>query len=111
METCNEVRLIGRVSAEPEVRELPSGDEIVVCRVVVRRDELASPRSRQAVDVFDCIAWSGRVKRAMRAWRAGDQVQLEGAVRRRFFRVGAVTQSRVEIEILSGRRMRGSAAG
>jgi len=33
----NSVRLVGRVSAEPEHRELPSGDQLVQLRVVVAR--------------------------------------------------------------------------
>ena len=35
----NEVRLVGRVSGEPTVRTLPSGDEVVTLRVVVSRTD------------------------------------------------------------------------
>ncbi len=35
LDDCNEVKLVGKVSATPQVRELPSGDSIVSVRVVV----------------------------------------------------------------------------
>lgn len=39
----NLVQLVGRVSAQPESRELPSGDELVTFRLIVTR-----PPSRRA---------------------------------------------------------------
>jgi len=105
---CNEVRLVGRVSQSPEERELPSGDSLLVFRLVVpRTGDLRG--SRQRVDVLDCAVWGGRVRSAARSWRAGDVVELSGAVRRRFFRGGAGAASRYEIEVLSGRRVRRAA--
>ncbi|MQW75356.1 single-stranded DNA-binding protein [Nocardioides sp. dk4132] len=106
----NEVRLVGRVSQAPEERELPSGDSVLLFRLVVARTgDLRG--SRQRVDVLDCAVWGGRVRAAARAWCAGDVVELSGAVRRRFFRAGAGPASRYEIEVLSGRRVRRAARG
>ncbi|MBU2075726.1 MAG: single-stranded DNA-binding protein [Actinobacteria bacterium] len=105
----NEVTLAGRVSADPEEKQLPSGDTVWVFRLVVRRPEGAG--SRQSVDTVDCCAWTPRVQRSVAGWRAGDQVEVRGAVRRRFFRTGAGAQSRVEVEVASGRlRRRGADA-
>jgi single-strand DNA-binding protein len=100
----NEVLLVGRVSADPESREMPSGDVLWTFRLVVRRPEGAG--TRQSVDVLDCCAWTARTQRTVRAWREGDHVQVEGAVRRRFFRTGAGTVSRFEVEVSAGRRVR-----
>ena len=111
MESCNEVRLAGRISGEPEVRALPSGDEILVCRVVVPRDRNDMRTSRQTVDVVDCVVWSARIKRTVGAWKAGDEVQVEGAMRRRFFKLGSRTESRVEVEVSAGRRLKRSKDG
>ena len=113
-ETRNEVRLVGRVAAAPEHRTLPSGDELCVCRLVVHRDPLpmrTEGRRVQTVDVFDCTAWDARPRRTVAAWSEGDEVEVVGAVRRRFFRAGGRTASRVEIEIRSGRMVRRAATG
>ncbi|WP_248581521.1 single-stranded DNA-binding protein [Nocardioides sp. InS609-2] len=100
----NEVALHGRLAAEPEERELPSGDVIWTFRVIVERPP--GGRSRQRVDSLECVAWLSRVRRSVATWRVGDQVAVEGALRRRFFRSGAATASRVEVEVTSARIIR-----
>lgn len=106
MEVVNEVRLVGRLSTAPVDRELPSGDVVVVARLVVPRAEEKGLQRRQTVDVLECCAWTPRSQRAMRGWREGDLIDIRGAVRRRFFRVAGQTAARVEIEVRSGRMVR-----
>lgn len=106
---ANEVRLVGRISQAPERRELPSGDEVWTFRVVVPRGP--SERSRQSVDALECAAWSARARRSVRAWSAGDVVQVTGALRRRFFRAGGAAASRVEVEMTAGRVIRRAGSG
>ena len=113
-EVDNEVRLQGRVSAAPEVRELPSGDELVLVRVVVPRRTVRARtdgRRSPSVDVIDCAAWDARPRRTVASWEEGDEVTVVGALRRRFFRAGGQTASRVEVEVSSARRLRRSASG
>lgn len=106
----NEVRLIGRISQEPESRELPSGDTIWTFRVVVPRAP-AAVRPHQSVDALECVVWSSRLKRSVRAWRAGDVVEVSGQLRRRFYRTGGAAVSRVEVEVASGRIIRRATSG
>jgi len=110
----NVVRLAGRLAGDPEVRTLPSGDELCVCRISVARDKvrvLPSGRRSPSVDLVDLVAWSGRSRRSMAAWRTGDEVEVEGALRRRFYRAGEGTLSRVEVEVSSCRMVRRAATG
>src|SRR5918998_6441286 len=99
----NEVRLVGRLAAEPVEVTLPSGDQLVTFRVNVARDNATT---RQKVDALECSAWTARVRRSVGRWRAGDVVEVEGAVRRRFFRTTTGAASRVEIEVAAGRPIR-----
>lgn len=100
----NAVALRGRVSGAPIERELPSGDVIFTFRLVVGRDQSPmTKRSKQSSDWVDCVAWGGRVKRSVMGWRVGDIVEVEGALRRRFYRLEARTSTRVEVEVLTGR--------
>jgi single-strand DNA-binding protein len=112
-ESANEVRLRGRLAATPRLRELPSGDTVWNLRVVVERPPLPAgqDRPRQRVDSLECAVWSGRLKSQVAKWDAGDIVEVSGALRRRFFRAGGATASRVEVELSSGRRLRRAGSG
>jgi len=101
---ANRVRLRGRLSTDPTKRTLPSGDSVWLFRVVVPRGGAA--RGRQSVDALECAVWAGRVRRSVATWLAGDIVEVEGAMRRRFFRSGGSTGSRVEVEVDTGRLIR-----
>ena len=105
----NEVFLVGRVGAPAEQRELPSGDVIAVWRLVVdrparRRSPVAGQRPA-TVDTVDCVAWTAGVKRAVAKLAAGDVVSITGALRRRFWRAGAATARRYEIEVVGVQRL------
>jgi single-strand DNA-binding protein len=97
-EPVNQVELVGRLSAEPSTRVLPSGDEVVGLRVVV-------PRNDGRSDSFDCSAWTAALRRKASAWHEGDVIEIHGGLRRRFWRSGAGPTSRWEVEISSARRV------
>lgn len=103
-EIVNQVRLVGRLTALPEEKEMPSGDVLVSFRVVVGR--APDPKRKTNVDALECVVWTARAKRSVRSWRVGDVVEVTGALRRRFFRTGAGPASRVEVEVDRGRLVR-----
>lgn len=105
----NEVVLHGRVSAPAEARDLPSGDHVVTLRLVV--DRAPTPDAgRRVVDVIDVACWSARTRRSALALQAGALVEVEGALRRRFFATGAGRASRYEVEARRLVRLRTRAA-
>ena len=95
-EWVNEVRLVGRVSAAPEERELPSGDTVVLLRVVVPR--LGTDHGSARFDTIDVACWTPRTRRSALRLAPDAVVEVGGALRRRFFRAGAATASRYEVE-------------
>jgi single-strand DNA-binding protein len=116
-EWVNEVRLVGRVSAAPEERELPSGDTVASMRVVVPRSAPARPtkgstggRAGPTVDTLDVSCWSARTRQRARRLKSGDVVEVVGSLRRRFYRAGAATVSRYEVEASSISAVRGRTA-
>lgn len=111
----NRVELIGRVSAEPQFRTMPSGDRAVLWRVVVRRSAVAGARSGAAhpgatIDTIECVAWAAAVQRRVEKWHIGDTVECEGALRRRFWRTEQGTTSRYEVEVHRAHRIRAAKA-
>lgn len=102
--TGNVVLLRGRVTTGPATRELPSGACIVTLRISIPRTP--SPMvaaSRPSSDWVDLVVWGGRMRRVVERWRVDDRVEVEGALRRRFYRSGADTATRLEVEVLGGR--------
>ena len=93
----NSVTLVGRVSAAPDVRDLPSGDRLVTLRVVVDRPPERGSTKR-VVDAIDVACWSKRTQRTAGSLAADDPVRVEGSLRRRFFATGAGRASRYEVE-------------
>lgn len=102
----NEVLLVGKVSAVEEPRVLPSGDVLLGFRVVVGRPAHARRAGSRAakVDVLDCQATMPRGRRTVAALRPGDLVEVQGSLRRRFFRYGGGLGSRYEVEATAVRR-------
>ena len=105
----NEVLLVGRVSAVPEDRELPSGDLLTTWRLVIDRTPPRRPAPEgvrlPTVDTVSCVAWTSRLRRTASGFTPGDVVEVTGALRQRYWRAGAGLASRTEVEVLSARRL------
>lgn len=119
----NQVRLVGKVSGEPERRELPSGDVVVNLRLVVARGSQAasghpptkgvgaeatspggasaqlSPSRRSKVDTIELACWSVATQATAEDAGIGDVLEVTGALRRRFYRGAAGLASRYEVEV------------
>ena len=106
----NTVTLVGRVSAAPDLRDLPSGDRLVTLRVVVDRPPERGSTKRM-VDVIDVACWSKRTQRTATSLAPDDAVRVEGSLRRRFFATGAGRASRYEVEASRLARVNLSKAG
>ena len=78
----------GACSIPPDIRVLPSDQRVAQLQLTTRVDgrALSVP-----VSVIDPPAWLEELD-------AGDELVVLGPVRRRFFRAGGVTASRVEVE-------------
>lgn len=133
VETLNAVHIVGRVSWGPEVRVLPSGDEVVQLRVVVPRPaRRGAPKARQRqgdeaqgkdaqgkasqgktsqgkraqVDAIEVACWSARTRAAALRLSIDDYADLEGSLHRRFYAGGQGRVSRYEVEAQRLRRVR-----
>lgn len=93
----NEILVAGRVTAEPLIRELPSGDRLATWRICVGRATDSGYRGRRS-DSITCTSFDGGLQEDIRAWRLGDVVQVTGELRRRTWRGRDGVRSVCEVE-------------
>jgi single-strand DNA-binding protein len=108
----NLVFLRGRLAAGVDDRTLPSGDVITGFRLTV--DRPAGEPGK--VDSLDCATVRSRVRRTLQRATPGDVIEVEGSLRRRFWRGPAGLASRYEVRVETARlvnsgRRNGAAAG
>lgn len=98
----NEVHLVGAISTRPEERELSDGRGAVTFRLDVRADT----QSGATRDSLDITLIGARARKAALGWDLGDTVEVEGVVRRRFYKVGAASKPFTVIEAHRAKRLR-----
>lgn len=77
----NMVMMMGRLTADPELRNTQSGTELATFGVAVQRPK---PKDEEAeTDFFNCIAWKNRAKIVSDYYHKGDMILIEGTLRNR----------------------------
>ena len=99
----NDVVLRGRLSAPPELRPLPSGDTLLLFKLVVRRED-PRPRGPKS-DVITCVSYLPALQRYAAAWTVEDVVEVEGSLQRRFWRTPTGTAVAYEVYCRRGRKV------
>ena len=104
----NEVHLVGRVTSLATEKVLPSGDKVVEFRIVIGRAKssksskssksLNSRSGKKEVDSLDIAAWSAKSRKAAMSLKVDSWVEINGAVRRRFWQAPSGLASRWQVE-------------
>jgi single-strand DNA-binding protein len=90
MVCVNVVVLAGRLSDQPEVKELPSGDHVTRFRLHV-------PETGKRVLPLPVSAWDKLARKGCERLTKGDAVLVRGHLVRRFFRDGGGGRSVTEV--------------
>jgi single-strand DNA-binding protein len=90
MVTVNVVVLAGRLSDAPEVKAMPSGDQVIRFRLQV-------PEAGKRVLPLPVSAWDKLPRKACESLVKGDAVLVRGHLIRRFFRDGGGGRSVTEV--------------
>ena len=83
----NKVVLVGRMTADPELKQTPSGVAVSTFTLAVNRryqpkNEDGSPAQQQA-DFINCVAWRGQAEFLCRYFRKGASVCITGSIQTR----------------------------
>jgi single-strand DNA-binding protein len=103
----NQVFLRGRLAAAADFRDLPSGDVLALFRVTVSRP--AADRAR--VDSIECASVRAKVHRSLARAEPGDELEVTGALHRRFWRTPSGPASRYAVDAATVRVSRAGRRG
>lgn len=92
----NTVELVARVTSSGETIELPSGDTLTRFRVVVPREK---PVTKTTIDTIDCVSFKPQIQNRAMKLEVDEVVEIQGALRRRFWQTGGGVASRMEVEV------------
>lgn len=104
--TFSNVSITGRLGTRIDVREMPSGDEIIVFSIVVDRPPSPRSHSTAKVDTLPCQSLRRDIRKRVEGLEPGTLVEASGQLRRRFWRAGSGLGSALEIEVDSLRKAR-----
>ena len=91
----NEVAIAGLIAESAEERELAGGTLAVRWTLRVPREAERGGGS----DLIDCVALDPQLRERALLWGQSAPLEVWGAIRRRFFRTGGRTATRVEVEV------------
>ena len=95
----NQVMLIGRITRDPELRQIQSGVSVVSFGLAVGRSYMASGERREETSFFDCTAWGKLAEIVANYTNKGKQVAVTGRLQQRSWEQDGQRRSKVEIVV------------
>jgi single-strand DNA-binding protein len=77
----NKVILMGRLCADPEFKQTPSGTAVCRFRVAVNRKFANKQTGEREADFISCTAWKNTAEFISRYFRKGSMITVEGSLR------------------------------
>ncbi len=108
----NRVLLIGRLTRDPELRQVGSGGNFM-CRLSIanNRNYTTNGERREEVSFFNCVAWGRQAEIINQYCRKGKQVAIDGRLQHRTWQgQDGKKQSTVDI-VIENLQMLGPAGG
>lgn len=79
----NRVILMGRLVADPELRQTPNGISVATFRIAVDRNYQAKGSGERQADFISCVAWRQTGEFISRYFQKGRMIALEGSLQTR----------------------------
>lgn len=78
----NKAIIVGRLTADPELKQTPNGVSVATFTVAVDRPYTAKGKTRE-VDFLDVVAWRTTAEFVCKYFRKGNPILIDGAVQTR----------------------------
>ena len=95
----NVVCLVGRLTADPELRQTPNGTNVCSFSVAVNRAFAGANGERQA-DFINCVAWRQTAEFISRYFRKGQNMGLNGTIQTRTYQDKDTGKNRTAFEVV-----------
>ena len=92
----NVVCLMGRLTADPEVRQTPNG--ISVCSFSIAVDRFANGERR--ADFINCVAWRQNADNIARFFKKGNMIGINGSIQTRTYQDKDTGKNRTAFEVV-----------
>lgn len=79
----NDVKLMGRLTATPELKTTPGGSTVTSFTLAVERDFKNKETGERDVDFFDCVAWRSTAEFVTRYFTKGRMAVVSGSLQTR----------------------------
>jgi len=94
----NQVILMGNLTRDPELRQIPSGQNVVNFSIALNRSyKDASGEWQEATDFIDCVAWAGLAERIAQYLSKGRRCMVVGRLQSRSWEQDGQKRSKVEV--------------
>jgi len=78
----NRVILMGRITADPELKQTPNGISVVSFSLAVERS-YTSKGAERVTDFINCVVWRRQAENLAKYCRKGSQIAVEGRIQTR----------------------------
>jgi len=95
----NVVCLMGRLTADPEVRQTPNG--ISVCSFSIAVDRYSN--GERKADFINCVAWRQNAENIARFFKKGSMIAINGSIQTRQYQDRDTGKNRTAFEVLVDR--------
>ena len=92
----NGVTLVGRITADPEIKELNDGTKRTTITVAVQRN-YKNADGEYETDFIPCVLWSGIAENTVTYCKTGDLVGVKGRIQSRTYETEETKHSIVEL--------------
>ncbi len=95
----NVVCLMGRLTADPELKTTPDGVSVVSFRLAVNRD-YKNPDGTYPADFINCVAWRQKAEFICKYFVKGDLIGVAGSLQSRQYTDKETGKNRTAFEVL-----------
>lgn len=95
----NNVCLMGRLTAAPELRQTPNGTPVASFSIAVNRP-FKNPDGSQQTDFINCVAWRQTAEFICRYFGKGQMIGLNGSIQTRTYTDKETGKNRAAVEVI-----------